>query len=120
MLSGLQVNEPSKVLLLGLLFDHPWLSIQIDEECDYGVVMEHRSVYSAHMMEHGNLVLKKTKALDNVSLHQGARAVGQMYGPNVTLGQRSRVVFRNSVSKNTTGVYFGSMAVECCEEEETV
>ncbi len=119
MLCGLKVNNPSKVLFFGTLFDHPWLSIHTDKDSEYGMVMDRRSVFSAHMMEHGQLVLKGTKALDNVSL-QGGLASGHVYGPNITLGLRSRVFFTNTVAKNTSEVYFGTMAAECCEDESTV
>jgi hypothetical protein len=120
MLCGLKVNEPSKVMIFGRLFDNPWLSIQTDKDSDFGVVMDRHSVFSAHMVEHGHLVFKITKALDNVSFHQGALATGQVFGADVTLGLCSRVFFTNSVLKNSSGVFYGTMAMECSEDESTV
>jgi acyl carrier protein len=117
MLCGLQVDKPSKALLFGSLYDNSWLSINCDSNENYGFVMDRDSIYSAHMMEHGYLVLKKTSSKYNVAFHEGAMGSSQSYGPNICLGLRSRVFFRNSVVKNTSGVYFGSIASECAETQ---
>jgi acyl carrier protein len=112
-LSGAKIQDCSKVFMMGRTFDPNWIEIQTRDEDVYSFVADQDSLFEAHRLQYGQLILEKVVASPGVSLHTGAVVMGQKLGKNVTLAKGSKVAFSNRISATTGGVFYGNPAVEC-------
>jgi acyl carrier protein len=115
-LSGAKIKDCSKVLMMGRTFDPNWLEIQTREADVYSFVADHDSLFEAHRLQYGQLILERAVASPGVTLHTGAVVMGQKLGTNVTLAKGSKVAFSNRINGAGSGIFYGNPAVECSSQ----
>jgi hypothetical protein len=83
---------------------------------DFYFVSDIRSYFLSHRLEHGVMVFEKCETVGQVSLHPLAINMGQTL-VDVTLGKQTRVLFSKTVTKSTSGFYYGMLSMECADSE---
>ncbi len=78
------------------------------------IVIETLGHFEAHMLEHGSMRFQVAEAVGPFSIHPFGIVSGQQIcSPEITIAAQTRVLFKNNITKNHSGVYSGVPGTEC-------